>query len=201
MNEFQEKPFQDKPKIMQAVPVVTHPVDTEYRSVVHERPRVSGVAIAALVVAGIAVAVLITMLIMNNQQRTRDEELAQDRARAAAAQQSSAQQSTAQPSQQSPVIVMPSTPATTSGPVPSSYQPAPALPARSSVEIELDVTSKFVDDPELHSYPLDVKFASGIVTLSGEVPNDALKTLAEKLARKVKGVESVINNITVQSQS
>ena len=196
MNEFQEKR-----QIKQAVPVVTQPVgDTEYRSVVHERRGVSGVAIAALVMAAIAVAVIITMLIMNNQQRTRDDQLAQERA---VAPQSASQPSPApQPSQQSPaVIVTPSAPTTTSVPAPGGTKPATAPSARSNVEIELDITSKFVDDPDLRSYPIDVKVSEGVATLSGELPKESLKAQAERLARRVKGVESVINNLTVQAQS
>lgn len=197
MNEFQENR-----QIKQAVPVVTHPVgDTEYKSIVREGRGVSGVAIAALVLAAIAVTILVTMLIMNNRQRTTEDELALQRAQAGAPLQAP-QQAPTQPAQQSPaVIVTPSAPATTSAPVPSVSQPATAQPARSNVEIELDITSKFVADPELRSYPLDVKVTEGIATLSGELPKEALKTQAEKLARRVKGVESVINNITVQSQS
>ncbi|WP_295126717.1 BON domain-containing protein [uncultured Chitinophaga sp.] len=39
--------------------------------------------------------------------------------------------------------------------------------------------------------------AKGVVTLSGEVPDDATRTAAEDGAKSVKGVKSVTNNIVV----
>lgn len=191
--------FQEKRKIVQAVPV-SHPAsESEYRSVVHERRGYSGVAVAALVIAAIAAAIVVTMVIMNNQQRDRDDELARERAQAANVE---PQQ---QPSQQPPIVVMPpssSAPAQVPvpTPVPSPPQAAPAPAARSSAEIEADVASRLLGDSELRSHPIDVKVSGGIATLSGTVPSEALKSRAERIARRIKGVESVINNIDVQNQ-
>ena len=172
-------------------------VETQYESVVHERRGMSGVAVGALVLAAIAAAIVITMLVFNSQQKNTDQEMA-DRARIAAA-----QQTPAQPSQQAPIIV--NVPPSASQPAPAPITaPAPSLSAptaaaQSSVDVELDVTSKLLDDQELHSYSLDVKVSGGIATLSGRVPYEDLKARAETLTRTVKGVRSVINNITVQS--
>lgn len=38
----------------------------------------------------------------------------------------------------------------------------------------------------------------GVVTLSGQVESEAVKSLAEQTARGVKGVEKVVNNLTVK---
>ena len=40
----------------------------------------------------------------------------------------------------------------------------------------------------------------GVVTLRGEVDNEELKALAETTAREVKGVESVVNSLSVKPQ-
>jgi len=173
--------------------------ETQYDSVVREERAMSGGAITALVLAAIAAAVVITMLIMNNQQRNSDEELAQERARTAAAQQAQAQQ----PSQQPPVLVVPqSQPSTVPVPVPVPSQPAPSTSATAptSTELEIDINSKLLDDQDLRSYPIDVKVTGGTAMLRGHVPNDELKTRAEKLARTVKGVRSVINSIVVKPE-
>ncbi len=172
-------------------------VETQYDSVVREQRGMSGGAITALVLAAIAAAVVITMLIMNNQQRNSDEELAQERARNAAAQQAQAQQ----PSQQPPVLVVPqSQPSTVPVPVPSQPAPSTTATAPTSTELEIDINSKFLDDQDLRSYPIDVKVTGGTAMLSGHVPNDELRTRAEKLARTVKGIRSVTNNIVVKHE-
>ena len=191
--------YTERRTVVEDVPIKrARPVgETQYDSVVREERGMSGGAITALVLAAIAAAVVITMLIMNNQQRNSDEELAQERARNAAAQQAQAQQ----PSQQPPVLVVPqSQPSTVPVPVPVPSQPAPSTPAAAptSTELEIDINSKFLDDPDLRSYPIDVKVAGGTAMLSGHVPNDGLRTRAEKLAKTVKGIRSVTNSIVVK---
>ncbi len=191
--------FQEKRKIVQAVPVTRPASEAEYRSVVHERRGISGASVAALVFAAVAAAVVITMVVMNNQQRARDDELAQERAQATG-------QTPAQPSQQQQqppavVVVPPSQAKPMPGATPTAPQSAPAPAARSSAEIEVDIASRLQDDPELRYHPIDVKFVDGIVTLSEDVPTEALKLRAERTARRVKGVTGVINTITVRGQS
>jgi osmotically-inducible protein OsmY len=184
--------YREKQSIVRAEPLAGRPVvETQYDSVVRDR-GMSGGAIAALVVAGIAAAAVITMLVINGQQRSSDEALMRERAQAAANQQAPVQ------SPQQPVIVnVP--PNQTAVPAQAPVQSAPAAVAPSSAEVELDVTSKLMDDPDLRSYPIDVKVSGGTATLSGHLPSEVLKMRAERLARTVKGVRSVVNNTTVQS--
>ena len=201
--------YEERHTVIEDVPIGRRPVvETQYDSVVHERRGMSGAAIAALVIAAIAAAVLITMMIVNSNQRDREAqlEIERDRARQAAAQ--SASQQT--PSQsQPPIVVVPpaqSQPSTVVVPPPvtaPSTSPAPSTsstPAVSDASIEVDVTTKMLDDQELRTHPLDVKFADGTATLSGNVPSEEIKVRAEKVAKTVKGVRRVVNNITVSSQ-
>jgi BON domain-containing protein len=194
MSEYREKEqtlFHDQP-LKRARPVV----ESRYDSVVHRHQGMSGGAIAALVMAAMSLAVVVTMLIMQSQQRNSDEQSMQERERIAAAQQ------TPTPSFQQPpaLMVTPSPPVrvpeTTSAPVGS----APAVTAPSSAELEISIASKLQDDEHLRSYPIEVSIADGVATLSGNVPNQELRMRAERLARRVKGVQSVDNNITVQPQ-
>ena len=198
MSEYTERrTVVEEPTIKRAQPVV----ETQYDSVVHERRGMSGGAVAALVLAAIAAAVVITMLIISNQQNTTEDQLAQERARNAAAQQATTQQP-AQPSQQPPVIVMPpSQPSTVPVPVPTPSQPAPAVTptAPSSTELEVDVNSKLLDDQDLRSASIDVKVSGNTAVLSGQVPSEELKSRAARIAKTVKGIRSVINNIQVKA--
>lgn len=188
--------YREKRTVIEDVPFASRPViETKYDSVVRERPAMSGGAIAALVLAAIAAAVVITMLILNSQQRDTEDQLAQERARAAAAEQTP----TPQPQQQ-PVIVMPqSQPAAVPVPVPA--QSAPVETAPSSASIEMDVTSKLLNDSELRSPSVDVRVSviGGTVTLRGQVPTEELKIRAGKLAGTATGVRNVVNELVVQS--
>ena len=47
--------------------------------------------------------------------------------------------------------------------------------------------------------PFDVSVKNGVVTLSGTADQSGQRSRAEKLARKVKGVKSVVNNITLKN--
>ncbi|HSF24879.1 MAG TPA: BON domain-containing protein [Blastocatellia bacterium] len=187
--------YREKTTVIEDVPLASRPVvEARYDSVVRERPAMSGGAIAALVLAAIAAAVVITMLILNNQNQQTEDELAQERARAAAAEQTAAQQS------QQPVIVMPqSQPAAVPVPVPA--QSAPVETAPSSASIEMDVTSKLLNDSELRSPSVDVRVSviGGTVTLRGQVPTEELKIRAGKLAGTATGVRNVVNELVVQS--
>jgi len=151
----------------------------------------SGVAIAALVIAAVAAAVVITMLILNNQQRNTEQQLADERARA-----ENAQQPAAQPSQP-PVVIVPQTQPTIV-PVPVPNQPATTPATPSTADLEWQVNSKLLDDPDLRSAAIDVKVSGATATLSGHVPAEALKTRAEKIAKTVKGIRTVKDEIVVR---
>jgi hyperosmotically inducible protein len=192
--------YTERRTVVEEVPAGRRPVvETRYDSVVNERRGMSGVAVAALVVAAITAAVVVIMLITNSQQRTSDEQLAQEQARIAAA-----RQTPIQSSEQPPVIVNvpPSQPAVVPVPypVPSPSQPAPgdAKAAPSSASVEIDVTSQLQNDEALRRYAIDVKVSGGTALLSGHVPDEDLKSRAEKLARGANGVQSVINDIVVR---
>lgn len=188
--------YREKRTVVEDVPYGSRPVvETQYDStVVRERQGMSGGAIAALVIAAIAAAVVITMLILNSQQRDSEDQLAQERARAAAAQQTPAPQS-----QQQPVIVVPqSQPMTVPVPVPVPSQSAQPEVAPTSASIEIDISSKLLNDSELRASIIDVRVSGGTASLSGHVPTEALKKRAEQIARTVKGVRNVANDIVVQ---
>ena len=179
-------------------------VEHEYDQVVHERRGPSGGAIAAMVIGAMVAAIVITLIIVNSRDQEFENQLAIERERALAAERSAAQNSSPQAQQPNVVVVPQPQPSTIPVPVPVPVpSPAPSADASSTskptaTSIEVDVNSKFLDDTELSVYPIQVKFADGAVTLSGEVPKEALKAKAEKVAATVKGVQRVINNITVR---
>ena len=59
------------------------------------------------------------------------------------------------------------------------------------------VLVKLANDSDLGGIKFDVTVQNGAVTLKGKVRSDKFKTKAEKVAKKVKGVTSVINQLVI----
>jgi len=59
------------------------------------------------------------------------------------------------------------------------------------------VRVRLADDAEVGGQQIDVDAHQGVVTLKGKVRSDKQKSKAEKLAKKVKGVGSVINQLVI----
>jgi osmotically-inducible protein OsmY len=59
------------------------------------------------------------------------------------------------------------------------------------------VMVRLADDPEIGGMPIDVDVHQGVATLKGKVRNDKQKSKAEKVARKVKGVTGVTNQLVI----
>lgn len=60
------------------------------------------------------------------------------------------------------------------------------------------VRRRLAGDPDVRGGALDITVKEGIVTLKGVVRSDKAKKKADKLARKVKGVKSVVNELAVK---
>jgi osmotically-inducible protein OsmY len=59
------------------------------------------------------------------------------------------------------------------------------------------VMVKLANDPDVGGMPIDVDVKQGIATLKGKVRSEKQKSKAEKLAKKVKGVTGVTNQLVI----
>ncbi len=66
-------------------------------------------------------------------------------------------------------------------------------------KISSDIQSKFSQDSGLSAKQLNVQSADGVVTLSGNVDNDAQRDAASRQAASVPGVKEVVNNLQVDN--
>ncbi len=66
---------------------------------------------------------------------------------------------------------------------------------RPDYEIEQDILSSLAMDPATEVFEVSVKVDEAVVRLTGEVDSYAEKILAEKVAKRVRGVQQVINEI------
>jgi osmotically-inducible protein OsmY len=76
-------------------------------------------------------------------------------------------------------------------------QPATAAEARTDGQIEMDVLHALGANSALKDSLISAATAQGEVTLSGTVPNESCRELAELIAKYVPGVARVHNNLTV----
>jgi osmotically-inducible protein OsmY len=68
----------------------------------------------------------------------------------------------------------------------------------SSSEITLKIKANLLADPDIKSLPISVSTYQGIVSLRGNVSTVQQKQKAGEIASKVKGVESVYNNLKIK---
>lgn len=66
-------------------------------------------------------------------------------------------------------------------------------------KIASDIQTKFSQDSGLSTKQLSVQSANGVVTLSGNVDNDAQREAASRQAASTPGVKEVVNNLLVGS--
>jgi osmotically-inducible protein OsmY len=75
----------------------------------------------------------------------------------------------------------------------------PAFPAQNDDgKIHDLVMIRLADDVTVRGANLDVEVKDGVVTLRGVVREDRARDRATKVARKVKGVKSVVNDLQVK---
>ena len=59
------------------------------------------------------------------------------------------------------------------------------------------VRTRLTGDRDVGGGHIDVKVSNGVVQLDGIVKKDSIKSKAERIAKKVKGVQKVVNNLRV----
>jgi hyperosmotically inducible periplasmic protein len=64
--------------------------------------------------------------------------------------------------------------------------------------ITADVKARLIGEPGIRSLSINVDTFNGNVSLKGDVKSAAQRATAERLARKVKGVKSVRNELAVK---
>ena len=63
------------------------------------------------------------------------------------------------------------------------------------------VRIRLAGDADVKGGALEVSVAQGVVTMTGTVETQHAKDKATKLAKKVKGVKQVVNNLTVDKKN
>ncbi len=76
--------------------------------------------------------------------------------------------------------------------------PVLALQSAEDDRIYDEVRLKLVRDPEVKGGAFTVDVKDGVVTIKGVVEKEKARQKAEKLAKKVKGVKSIVNQIEVK---
>lgn len=64
--------------------------------------------------------------------------------------------------------------------------------------LEADVRAAILDDTDLNAFSFGVDVNDGVVTVSGSVDTAAQRTRVAEAVRRVDGVRTVINNVTVR---
>jgi len=65
--------------------------------------------------------------------------------------------------------------------------------------ITADVKARLIGEPGIRAFTINVDTYNGVVTLKGDVKTGAQRATAERLARKVKSVKSIRNQLVVKA--
>lgn len=77
----------------------------------------------------------------------------------------------------------------------------PSLAAQSTDDkIHDQVMMKLAGDPDVKGNNFEVEVKDGVVTLRGTVSKEKFRQKADHLTKKVKGVKSVVDELTVKVQ-
>ncbi len=76
--------------------------------------------------------------------------------------------------------------------------PATAQKKKSDDQIYDQVKMRLANDPDIKGGNLDVDVKSGVVTVKGRVDKERAHQKIERVAKKVKGVTSVVNQVKVE---
>lgn len=188
----QEQRAESKRVVVETPNAIREEVHSELVRYPERSGGVSGAALAAIVVGVIALAAIIILFVMNQNQR--------DTVNANTAQQQPPQTTIVQqPAQQPPIIVQQPAPATQPAPIIINSQPAPAGGSSTADDssIQTAVDKQLNDDPTLSTLGITATVLNGKVTLMGSVKTEALKAQVERAVKNVKGVKSVDNQISV----
>jgi osmotically-inducible protein OsmY len=79
--------------------------------------------------------------------------------------------------------------------------PAKDPPQMTDDTISDAVRVRLASDQVVGVLPLQVTVKDGVVTLAGSVEAKSLKSRAESVAKKVKGVKQVVNNIEIKTRT
>jgi cytoskeletal protein RodZ len=167
-----------------------------------DRSGISAGMVGVLVVVAIALITMLVLFWMSSQPT--------DTANTTAAQQPTTIVQQPAPAQQPPVIIQQPAPVTTQ-PAPvivtppaggtTSAPPATTTDTQASVNVDTNIQTqidkRLTDDPTFSSLGITATVLDGKVTLLGTVKTQDLKDAAERMAKGIKGVKSVDNQITV----
>jgi len=179
----------------------------ERREVVHSQTvrgdngnGISAGMVGVLVVVAIALITMLVLFWMSTQPT--DSSLAAQQQPTTIVQQPA-------PAQQPPVIVQQPAPVTTQpapiivtppagGTVPSTA-PAQTQPENLDSTAQAEIDKRLADDPTLSTLGITATVINGKATLIGTVKTEELKAQVERMAKQVKGVKQVDNQIIVMA--
>lgn len=180
---------EERRKIVVETPVARREVEQRIERT-PDRTGISTGALTAIVVGAVALTAIIVLMLMS-QTRT-------DNTNAAVANEATQPTTIVQQPQQPPIVIeQPAQQAPVIVPVPVPGSAGSGDAASRDLEIRTEIERKIQADPTLSSLGITVSVLDGKVTLMGSVVSLDLKSRIERLARDVRSVRGIDNQIVV----
>lgn len=195
---------QRKSRVVVETPTARREVTQTQTTRIPEPRGISTGAMVALVIAAVALTALAFLLLTNRDDPTAN--INADERLATVPTPVGPTTIIQQPvPQQAPPVTMQAPPVIISPPVTSVAMPAPSAAATPTpvddAAVQAEVSKKIMDDPELSAADIKAAVSKGKATLTGTVNTASLKRRAEQVARTIKGVRNVDNQVTIADGS
>lgn len=180
-------------RVVVETPTARREVVESHVAHVPERGGVSGGTVGVIVVLAVALVTILVLLLLSGQSNDNANVDVATQQPAPVPQTTIIQQPA--PQQQPPVIIQQPAPATQ--PAPVIINPGGGTTPNNDSTIQADVDKAINDDTTFAGLGITATVLDGKVTLIGSVKSEALKAQVERLVRRVKGVKTVDNQISV----
>ncbi len=181
-------------RVVVETPTARREVVESHVARVPDRRGISGGTVGVIVVLAVALVTILVLLLLSGQSA--DNSNLDVATQPAPVPQTTIIQQPA-PQQQPPIIIQQPAPATQPAPVIINPAGGSTTAANNDATIQADVDKTLSDDTTLSALGITATVLDGKVTLIGSVKSEALKSQVANVVRRVKGVKSVDNQISV----
>ena len=190
-----EKQQSKRSRVVVETPTARREVVESHVARVPDRGGISGGTVGVIVVLAVALVTILVLLLLSGQSADNSNLDVATQQPAPVPQTTIIQQPA--PQQQPPVIIQQPAPATQPAPVIINPAGGSTTAANNDATIQADVDKTLSDDTTLAGLGITATVLDGKVTLIGSVKSEALKAQVANVVRRVKGVRSVDNQISI----
>jgi BON domain len=181
-------------RVVVETPTARREIDESHAVRVPEREGISGGTVGVIVVLAVALVTILVLLLLSNRSAEPTTDVATQQP--APVPQTTIIQQPA-PQQQPPVVIQQPAPVQQAPIVVNPQTPSGGGSVSKDAAIQSEVDKRLSEDSTFSGLGITATVFDGKVTLIGTVKDNNMKTEVERMVRRIKGVTSIDNQISV----